>query len=324
MPADKEGPPFPPLAALSVGVVAVSTGAIFVKAADAPALVTAAYRVGIAALVLLPLSWFHVRRELFALKPREVGLTLVAGAFLALHFGTWIASLDYTSVANSVVLVNTNPVWVGLLTPLVTRERIRPGTVACILLSVVGGTVIGWGDLATGGGALWGDALALLGGVFAALYLLMGRRLRRRLSLLAYIFMCYGGAAVFLWLAVGLSGLPVTGFSAGTWGAFAGMALFSQLVGHTSYNWALKWLSTSTVAISLLGEPIGASLLAYLLFDEALTAHKFLGGGLILLAIYLAARSEGRRSKAKGERGKAKGKEQMVTTEGTENTEEKG
>ena len=300
MPSHK-APPFPPFAALSLGVVAVSTGAIFVKAADAPALVTAAYRVGIASLVLLPLSWIHVRRELLALQAREVGLALAAGAFLALHFGTWIASLDYTSVANSVVLVNTNPIWVGLLTPLVTREPIRAGTLGCILLSVMGGTVIGWGDLAGGGGALWGDALALLGGIFAALYLLMGRKLRRRLSLLAYIFLCYGSAAVFLWMAVGLSGLPVTGFSTGTWGAFAGMALFSQLVGHTSYNWALKWLSTSTVAISLLGEPIGASLLAYLLFDEALTGAKFLGGGLILLAIYLAARSESKSAKLKGE-----------------------
>ena len=100
---------------------------------------------------------------------------------------------------------------------------------------------------------------------------------------------------------MGLSGLPVTGFSTGTWGAFAGMALFSQLVGHTSYNWALKWLSTSTVAISLLVEPIGASLLAYLLFDEALTGAKFMGGGLILLAIYLAARSESKSAKLKAQ-----------------------
>jgi drug/metabolite transporter (DMT)-like permease len=277
-----------------MGVVAVSTGAIFVKAADAPALVTAAYRVGIAALVLLPLAWFSVRRELMALGAREVGLALAAGAFLALHFGTWIASLDYTSVANSVVLVNTNPIWVGLLTPLLTRDRLRAATIGGIGLSVLGGVVIGWDGLTSGGAALWGDALALMGGVFAALYLLMGRRLRRGLSLLAYIFLCYGSAAVFLWAAVALSGQPVTGFSTGTWGAFAGMALFSQLVGHTSYNWALKWFSTATVAISLLGEPIGASILAYLIFDEALTFATSLGCGLILLAVYLAARSEAR------------------------------
>lgn len=306
MTPERDSPPIHPLAALSVGVVAVSTGAIFVKAAHAPALVTAAYRVGIAAAVLMPLAWFYVRRELLALTAREVGPALVAGAFLALHFGTWIASLDYTSVANSVVLVNTNPIWVGLLTPLVTRERIRAGTVGCIALSVAGGTVIGWGDLATGGAALWGDLLALMGSVFAALYLLMGRRLRVHLSLLAYIFLCYGSAAVFLWTAVVVSGLPVTGFSAGTWGAFAGMALFSQLVGHTSYNWALKWIRTSTVAVSLLGEPIGASLMAYLFFGEALTASKWIGGGLILLAIYLAARGEGK-TKDRGARNEARG-----------------
>lgn len=296
MKPEEDRPPFQPLVALSIGVVAVSTGAIFVRAAEAPALVTAAYRVGIASLILLPLAWFKAREELLALKAGDLGLAVSAGAFLALHFATWIASLDHTSVANSVILVNTNPVWVGLLTPLMTRDRIGRGTVACILLSVVGGTIIAWGDFATGGSALRGDALALTGGIFAALYLLTGRNLRRRISLLAYIFLCYGSAAVFLWVAVGLSGQPVTGFSGATWGAFFGMALFSQLVGHTSYNWALKWISTSTVAVSLLGEPIGASILAYLFFSEALTGPMFIGGGLILLAIYGVARDEGQQA----------------------------
>jgi drug/metabolite transporter (DMT)-like permease len=295
MKSDSDSPPFHPLIALSIGVTAVSTGAIFVRTADAPALVTAAYRVGIASLVLLPVTWYKARTEILTLKAKDLGLAMVSGGFLALHFATWIASLDYTSVANSVLLVNTNPIWVGLLTPLITRDRIRIGTIGCILLSVIGGTIIGWDDFATGGNALWGDALALMGGVFAALYLLLGRNLRVRLSLLAYIFLCYGSAAVFLWGAVAISGQTVTGFSGATWGAFCGMALFSQLVGHTSYNWALKWMSTSTVAVSLLGEPIGASLLAYLFFQEALTGAMFIGGGLILLAIYLVAREEGRK-----------------------------
>jgi len=287
-------PPLPPLVALSIGVTAVSTGAIFVRLAEAPALVTAAYRVGIASLVLLPLAWWHAREELFALRGKDIGLAAIAGGFLALHFATWIASLDHTSVANSVILVNTNPLWVGLMAPLMTRDRVGRGTIICILISVAGAMIIGWGDIATGGKALWGDALALMGSIFAAAYLLMGRNLRSRLSLLAYIFLCYGSAAVFLWGAVVISGLPVSGFSGTTWGAFAGMALFSQLVGHSSYNWALKWMSTSTVAVSLLGEPIGASIMAFFFFNEALTAPKFIGGGLILMAIYLAARLEGR------------------------------
>lgn len=249
---------------------------------------------GIASLILLPLAWFKAREELFAIKARDLVLVIIAGAFLALHFATWIASLDHTSVANSVILVNTNPIWVGLLTPLMTHDRIRAATIGCILLSVLGATIIGWGDFATGGSALWGDALALMGSIFAAVYLLVGRNLRRHVSLLAYIFLCYGSAAVFLWGAVAVSGQPVTGFNGATWGAFCGMALFSQLVGHTSYNWALRWVRTSTVAVSLLGEPIGASLLAYLIFKEALTGSMVIGGGLILMAIYLAARDEGK------------------------------
>jgi drug/metabolite transporter (DMT)-like permease len=293
MNAEEDRPPVSPLLVLSIGVAAVSTGAIFVRAAEAPALVIAAYRVGIASLVLLPLAWRHAREECVALSLREIGLAVSSGAFLALHFATWIASLDHTSVANSVILVNTNPLWVGLLAPVITHDRIRPGTIGCIFLSVMGATIIGWGDFATGGSALWGDALALMGSLFAAVYLLIGRHLRRRVSLLAYIFLCYGSAAVFLWGAVAFRGYPVTGFSGATWGALCGMALFSQLVGHTSTNWALKWLSTSTVAISLLGEPIGASFLAYLFFDETLTIPKFIGGGLILMAIYLVAREEG-------------------------------
>jgi drug/metabolite transporter (DMT)-like permease len=293
MNAEKDRPPVSPVLVMSIGVVAVSTGAIFVRAADAPALVIAAYRVGIASLVLLPLAWRHARSECFALSFKDIGLAVSSGAFLALHFATWIASLDHTSVANSVILVNTNPVWVGLLAPIITHDRIRPGTIGCILLSVVGATIIGWGDFTTGGNALWGDALALMGSLFAAVYLLIGRHLRRRVSLLAYIVLCYGSAAVFLWGAVACSGHPVIGFSGATWGALCGMAFFSQLVGHSSTNWALKWLSTSTVAISLLGEPIGASVLAYLFFDERLTIPKVIGGGLILMAIYLAARKEG-------------------------------
>ena len=286
------GPSVPPLLVLSLGVVAISFGAIFARLADAPALVTAAYRVGLASILLAPAACWRSRTEFAGLNRRDVALASLAGFFLALHFATWITSLDYTSVANSVVLVNTNPIWVGLLSPLLTKERLRRRTAGCILLSVIGAFIIGWGDLATGGAALYGDALALAGSVCAAFYLLIGRNLRARVSLLGYILLCYGSAAVFLWLAVLGLGFEFTGFSATTWAAFGGMAVFSQIVGHSSYNWALKWLRTSTVAISLLGEPIGASILAWMIFGEALTAAKLVGGALVLTAIYLIAREE--------------------------------
>ena len=289
---DAGAPPFNPYMALIWGVMAVSTGAIFARLADAPALVIAAYRVGLATLVIAPIAWWKAGSELRRLTRRDLLLTAVSGLFLAMHFATWISSLNYTSVANSVVLVNTNPLWVGLFTPLITRERIRPAVAIAILLSVAGGVVIGIGDFASGSQALLGDGLALAGSICAAVYLLLGRNLRKNLSLLAYIFVCYGSAAVILWVLVLSLGLPISGFSGGTWACLWAMALFTQLVGHSSYNWALKWFSAGLIAISLLGEPIGSTILAYFIFDEGLTWSKFAGGALILCAIYLSARYE--------------------------------
>jgi len=285
-------PAFNPYFALIIGVFAVSTGAIFARLADAPALVIAAYRVGLASLILAPLAWFKARHEIAALSRRELKLAVISGFFLAMHFATWISSLDYTSVANSVVLVNTNPLWVGLLTPFIVKERVKRATVVSIIISVIGGSIIGYGDFATGGKALLGDALALIGSICAAIYLLLGRNLRRKLSLLPYIFICYGSAAVILWIIVLCLGLPLSGFSRTTVFALWGMALISQLTGHTSYNWALKWFSAGLIAVSLLGEPIGATILAYIIFNEGLTAYKIIGGIFILAAIYIAASAE--------------------------------
>jgi len=288
----KDRPPFNPSLALISGVLAVSTGAIFAKLAEAPALVIAAYRVGLASLILAPIAWWKARDEIMGLELREYVLAMLSGLFLALHFTTWISSLSYTSVANSVVLVNTNPLWVGILTPLISKDRLTLMTKIGIVISVIGGAIIGAGDFATGGQALWGDFLALLGSICAAIYLLLGRNLRRNLSLLTYVIICYGSAAIILWALVILLGLQVVGFSSATYWAFAGMALISQIIGHTSYNWALRWFSAGLIAVSLLGEPIGATILAYIIFNETLTWTKFVGGGLILAAIYLAAKGE--------------------------------
>jgi len=288
----KSSIPLNPYVVLVGGIIGVSTGAVFARLADAPALVTAAYRVGLAALILIPLAGWRARDELRRLAARDVRLAVLSGLFLALHFAAWISSLDYTAIANSVVLVNTIPLWVGLLTPLITADRIRKPTIISIGLSVVGGAIIGFGDFATGGQALWGDVLALAGAFSAAIYLLLGRNLRRKLSLLCYVAVCYGSAAVFLWLAVFLLKLPVIGYSTQTVAAFWAMALISQILGHSSYNWALKWFSTGFIAVALLGEPIGSTILAYIIFDEGLTVLKLAGGLFILSAIYLAAAGE--------------------------------
>jgi len=161
---------------------------------------------------------------------------------------------------------------------------------------VAGAVIIGIDDFATGGEALLGDLLALAGSVCAAVYLLLGRNLRRRLSLLAYICVCYASAAVILWLFVLVLRLSATGFSDASYACLWAMALITQLIGHSSYNWALKWFSTSLIAVSLLGEPVGSTVMAYFLFDEGLTTAKVIGGVMILCAITLSAVGESRSS----------------------------
>ena len=277
-----------PALVLLVGVLAVSSGAIFVRLSDAPSLVTAAWRLTLATL-LLPYALWKARGELRQLSRRELGLGVLAGFFLALHFATWISSLNFTSVANSTVLVNTTPVWVALMTPWLTRDHISRRAWLGIAASVAGGIVIGLGDFAGGTRALLGDGLALAGSLALAAYLLSGRTLRAQLSLPAYLTACYGSATVLLWTCVLVAGLPATGFNAGTWGALLGMALVSQHLGHSSYNWAMKYFSAGFIAVCLLGEPVLGSLLAWWLFGEALTWGKAAGGVLILAGIYLAA-----------------------------------
>ncbi len=284
--------PINPLVVLAIGIIGVSTGSIFARLADAPALVTAAYRVGLASMILIPLAAWKARDELRNLSFHDIRLAIVSGFFLALHFASWISSLDYTAIANSVVLVNTIPLWVGLLTPVIAKDRLTRATVISIIVSVIGGVIIGFGDFATGGQALLGDFLAVIGAICAAIYLLLGRNLRRKLSLLSYVAICYGSAALFLWLAVIALQLPVSGYSTQTVAAFWAMALISQIIGHSSYNWALKWFSSSLVAVALLGEPIGATIMAYIIFNEGLTWTKFIGGLVILSAIYIAATGE--------------------------------
>ena len=274
------------------GILAISTGAIFARMADAPSLVIAAYRVGLAALILVPVTCWKSHDELRSLSSKDLKTAFLSGAFLAMHFATWISSLKFTTISNSVVLVSTSPLWVGVLAPLFIKEKIKRITMISIFLSIIGCVIIGSGDFTTGGRALWGDLLALTGGFCAAGYLILGRTLRQRVSLLVYISLCYGSAAIILWSAVLVMGLRVSGFSSQTLWAIWAMALISQIIGHSSYNWALRYCSATLVALSFLGEPFASTILAYFLFQEDLTLTKTVGGLIILCGIYLAARSE--------------------------------
>jgi drug/metabolite transporter (DMT)-like permease len=279
------------LGVLLVGILAVSTASIFIRYAQpgAPSLTIAAGRLTLAALVLAPLALTRHRAELVRLTARQLGLALLAGAFLAAHFALWITSLERTSVASSVVLVTTTPLWVGLLAPLFLREPLTRRVALGILLALVGGIVVGLGDaggagsVAPRGGALLGDLMALAGAWMMAGNLMVGRRLRAGLGLVPYISVVYGAAAVILLLLMAAAGRSFLGLSPMTCLWIALLALVPQLLGHTSFNWALRYLPASLVAVALLGEPVGSSALAWALLHEV-PGPVTLGGAVLILA----------------------------------------
>lgn len=279
------------LFALVFGILSVSTGAVFARLADAPPLATAAYRLTIASLILAPFAFIYRRHEIARLDRKDLLYTFIAGAFLAVHFGTWISSLSYTSVASSVVLVNTIPIWVGLAA-LLTGEKLSKLTWAALGISVVGVFLVGYGDFSIDPQALWGDCLALIGSIGVSGYVIFGRKIRQKLSLLAYVSLCYGTAAILLSIANLLSGGSMSGFSAHTWLMFLGIAVVPQLLGHSCYNWALGYFSAEFIAVMLLGEPIGCSIMAYFMFDEFPTPIMFAGFAFLMLAIVIAALGE--------------------------------
>jgi drug/metabolite transporter (DMT)-like permease len=284
------------LLVLAFGVAALSCAAILIRAADAPALAIAAYRLLIAASLLVPVLVLSARSraEVSALRRGEAARIVLAGVCLAVHFAAWVASLDRTSVASSVVIVTTSPLWVGLAAPLVLRERVPRALYLGIAIAFLGGATIAWGDLASGGTTASGDLLALVGAWAAAAYLVVGRAVRPRVNLLTYVTLVYGVAALCLVAAALGTGTPMSGYTPLTWTFLVLLAIVPQIVGHSSLNWALSRLSVTFVAGTVLGEAVGSTLLAWWLLGEAPPPITVVGGTLILTGLALAARAEDR------------------------------
>jgi drug/metabolite transporter (DMT)-like permease len=273
---------------LFIGVAAVSSAAVLIREADAPALVIAAYRLGLAALPTGALALAAGRRGV-----TRDGLwmwPLLAGTFLALHFGFWIASLQQTSVITSVVLVTTNPLFVGLASPLVLRERVPAATWAGIGIATVGAGLMAAEDVGEGLGTLAGDLYALLGAAFGACYLMIGRRARPQVSWVGYVGVVYSVAAVLLVASVLVSREPFTGYSAKTFLMLGLLALVPQLVGHSAINWALAYVPAALVAVAILGEAVGATILAAIVLQEVPSVLEMAGALLVLAAVYVALR----------------------------------
>lgn len=280
------------LAVLLLGILAISFGSILVRLALrasgdeslAFSLVMSAGRLALAALLLAP-GW---RRPV---RGEGVLWALGAGAFLALHFAFWITSLSYTSVAASTALVTTNPVWVTLLGWLLFRERPTPLTLLGVGVALSGGLLIGLGDARGDGGKnpLLGDLLALLGAVAVSFYFLLGREAQRRgLSTLEYIRLAYTMAALLLLPLPYLFGGGYGGYSPSVYLYILLMAAIPQLIGHTSFNWATRYIPPVLVTLAILFEPVGASLLAFLLFGEVPGPLVLLGALVLLVGVGLA------------------------------------
>lgn len=308
--------------ALFAAILAVSTASIFIRFAQesAPSLVIAALRLAFATLLLAPLVLTRHRAELRSLTRQQIVFGVISGLFLAVHFASWITSLEYTTVASSVVFVATGPLWVALLSPMLLNERLTRIAVAGLIVAFLGGTIIGLSDACTWNGGfhcpdlaqvlhgsavpsrtdvlvartVWGNFLALVGAWAVSGYLIMGRKLRANMSLVPYIFLVYGIAAIGLLAVVLILYKNPFQYSAPAYLWIFLLALIPQLIGHSTFNWLLKYLSATMVAVTTLAEPVGSTILAYFLLHEIPSATVVVGGALILIGIYLTSMQGGK------------------------------
>ncbi|MBD2081258.1 DMT family transporter [Leptolyngbya sp. FACHB-17] len=272
---------------LTIGILSVSTAAILIRLATTVSgvsdvgfsLVLAASRLSIAALVLVP-TW----RSFQTASPSATKFAIGAGISLAVHFATWISSLSYTSIAASTTLVTTNPLWVALLSWAWFREKPTRATFWGIGIAMIGGILIGFDQTSRdGSNPLLGNGLAIVGAWAASLYLLLGREAQRQgLNVKSYVTIAYGVAAIVLFPLPFLFGSSYIGYPVLTYVYIALMAVFPQLIGHTSFNWSMRHLPPAIVTLIILLEPVGSTIFAIALFQE-IPGTQVIAGALVLL-----------------------------------------
>ncbi|HET7323890.1 MAG TPA: DMT family transporter [Halococcus sp.] len=286
----------PPLAALAVAVVAVSTSAILIRYSSAPSLVKAFYRVFFSTLLLVPFAVARHREAFGRLTRRDWLVAGAGGVALAFHFAAWFESLEWTSVAASVTIVQSQVFFVAIGAALFLTEHVTRKTIVGMVVALCGIAVLSIGNALTGANItgtapLYGNALALVGAVCAAGYVLAGRSLRQRIPLIPYVIVVYSVCTVVLLALTVESGAALLDYPTHEWLLFLGMAIGPGIFGHTVLNWALAHVESSVVSVSLLGEPIGSALLALVLLGEVPSAITVVGGAVVLLGISVTARA---------------------------------
>ena len=279
--------PMPPLLILILAVLAVTYAGPAIRFTTAPAVAIAFWRL----VLVLPVTLgFSLRERHRSLDRSTLLLMVLSGLCLAVHFWTWIASLRFTSVASSVLLVNLRPIFVWAIAATWLHEHPGRRERWGIALAVLGATLIGVGDARLSLGAVGGDLLALAGAITAAGYSVIGRRVRQTLGVWSYVTVVYGIAALALGVIAALGRSPLTGFASRDWAVFAALAAGPMLIGHTGMNYALKHFRATTVNVAGLGEPVGATLIAWLMpaIHEVPPPSALAGGVMVLAGIGLA------------------------------------
>lgn len=295
-----------PYLGIFLAVVSVSWASIFITWSTSPPITIALYRLGMATAILAAVLAVRAAlgKELTIRRLPRRDLLLMAGigAILATHFTLWISSLKVPqeSIASSVVLVTSHPLLVGLLSHFVLRERLNKWMAVGIVVGFSGVVVIALADYGPGGSLLYADVLAFLGGIMAGFYFLAGRRLRQRVALLDYAFVVYAcaTAVLFLYAVVLDESLTPVGSVDTELLLFLALAVVPQIGGHTLYNWSLRWVPAPVVSLSLVGEPVGSSLLAWIILSQVPSVGVAAGALLALLGIYLTVYGQGTATRA--------------------------
>ena len=282
-----------PYVTLFIGVLSVSFAAIFIRLAEAPPLMIAAYRLTIASVILIPIASIRARpglKSLTKLSRHDTLLILLSSVFIALHFGLWITSLSYTSIASSVILVTSHPAFVAVISYFLWGERLNKLTISGIVVALTGVIFINYGGFTFGSRAILGDLLALTAGFAMGAYLVIGGQLRARIGILSYLTIIYTCSALMLLAATIIFGHSLFGYSPITYLMLILLALGPQLIGHSSLNLAVRLIPVTFVSVAILGEPVGATLLGYFILSEVPTANEIAGGLLILGGIFMVMR----------------------------------
>jgi drug/metabolite transporter (DMT)-like permease len=277
--------PVPVVVPLVVGIVAVSFSSIFIKWSAAPVSVQGMYRLLFTLLLMTPFLFKHgrsVRRITF----RQFGYLFLSGLFLALHFLFWMGSLKLTTVASSTILLSLQPVFVMIGAYFLFKEKTTLQSVYGMIIAIIGAVMIGWGDIGVSKENLAGDALSILGTVVVAVHMLIGQKLIKDIPSFVYSYIVFSSAAAVFALYNLAAGIPMTGYSENDWKIFILLAVIPTVFGHVLFNWLLKYISATAISVAILGEPVGASILAFLLLDEHLRWFQWSGGVLVLAGLY--------------------------------------